>query len=228
MPELLVSVRSVREAEAAFAGGAEVIDVKDPNAPTLGSLGRAADRTIAEVIRFISSRCPVSAALGELTETPLPYPAPGLAYVKWGLSGCAEPWDELLQAADHMEQVDPRCRPVAVAYADYQLVQAPSPEEVCDFACRNRWEAFLLDTARKDGRTLLDWLTVCEISWLSTLCHEAGIKVALAGSLGFEEIDRLVAIEPAWFAVRGAACIKGLRSEAIDPQRVRQLVELIK
>ena len=43
-PGLLVSVRSAAEALAALAGGADVIDVKEPNQ---GSLGAADDDTIS-------------------------------------------------------------------------------------------------------------------------------------------------------------------------------------
>jgi uncharacterized protein (UPF0264 family) len=230
MPGLLVSVRSIEEAEAALEGGAALIDVKDPGAVTLGSLGRSNNRTIGEVIEWTRGRRPVSAALGELSETPLPYPGRGLAYAKWGLAGCVNQadWQEnLVQAAHQLCEIDAHCEPVAVAYGDHQQVHAPSPPEVCAFACRQRWKGFLLDTARKDGKTLLDWLPVCDIARLCKSCREAGAGVALAGSLGFEEIERLLVLEPDWFAVRGAVCRDGIRTATIDPQRVRQLVELI-
>src|SRR5437879_5820555 len=85
MTELLVSVRSVAEAEAALLGGADLIDVKEPER---GALGRAKGATIAAVLRRISRRRPVSAALGELADFSCPYPGAGLAYVKSGLAGC--------------------------------------------------------------------------------------------------------------------------------------------
>ena len=44
MAELLVSVRSLGEAQAALVAGAAVIDVKEP---LRGSLGRADDATIS-------------------------------------------------------------------------------------------------------------------------------------------------------------------------------------
>src|SRR5690348_863907 len=85
-PQLLVSVRSAAEAEAALEGGAHLIDVKEPRH---GPLGRAGAESIAAVVRAVAGRRPVSAALGELGDPAdaLPYPGPGLAYVKWGLGG---------------------------------------------------------------------------------------------------------------------------------------------
>ncbi len=65
VPGLLVSVRSALEALEALAGGADVIDVKEP---TRGSLGAADVATISEVVRAVNNRAIVTAALGELTE----------------------------------------------------------------------------------------------------------------------------------------------------------------
>src|SRR5262245_30687842 len=90
MPGLLVSVRDAAEAAIALAGGAALIDVKDPDR---GSLGAAPAATVADVLDAVNGRAPVSAALGELADWP---GAPGpphidrLAFVKWGLAGCRD------------------------------------------------------------------------------------------------------------------------------------------
>jgi uncharacterized protein (UPF0264 family) len=87
-PRLLVSVRNAAETAAALAGGADLIDVKEPDR---GSLGAADARQIAEVVRHVAGRVPVSVALGELTDVvgqPLP-DLTGVTYAKLGLAGCA-------------------------------------------------------------------------------------------------------------------------------------------
>ena len=66
MTALPVSVRSAAEAEAALAGGAAVIDVKEPDR---GVLGRADGAVIAAVAGAAAERAPVSAALGEASAT---------------------------------------------------------------------------------------------------------------------------------------------------------------
>jgi uncharacterized protein (UPF0264 family) len=221
--KLLVSVRSAREAEAALAGGAALVDVKEPRH---GSLGFAGARTIAAVVRGIAGRCPVSAALGELTESH-PLPHTGLAFAKWGLAGYRN-WphwpDELRHAASVLP---PGCRPVAVAYADSARADAPTPTEVCEFACAQGWGAFLIDTWRKDGSTLLDWVSVADLHHLRARCRTGGLPIALAGSLGVEQIGSLRALRPDWFAVRGAACRGSRRTAAIDTGQVRRLVDLL-
>ncbi len=216
---LLVSVRSADEAELAVAGGADLIDVKEPSR---GPLGRADDATVLAVVRAVAGRRPVSAALGELLDASLPPPAP-LRFRKWGLAGCgARPdWRERLKAVS-----DSGRESVAAAYADWRRAGAPSPDAVCAFACDNGWGAFLLDTWGKDGSTLLDWLSLPEIERLCGRCRAAGVPVALAGSLGPEHVEALFPLRPDWFAVRGAVC-EGGRGGALHPDRVRRLAGLL-
>lgn len=227
MAGLLVSVRSVREAEAALLGGATLIDVKEP---LRGPLGRADDATLAAVLRAVAGRRPVSAARGELLEESFVVAEPGLSYVKWGLAGCGRrgDWQRLLQsAALRLARSAPGCRAVAVSYADWERAEAPRPEAIAAFALEQRWEAFLIDTWHKDGRSLLDWLSLPDVKRLCRLCQGAGVRVALAGSLTAAAIERLRDVEPDWFAVRGAACLGGCRLQGISVEGVRPLAEAV-
>src|SRR5213082_3340205 len=78
---LLVSVVSVEEARRALAGGADIIDVKDPNE---GALGAPSPRTLSEVVREVGGRAPVSVALGDLPNLP------HTAALASSSSGCGE------------------------------------------------------------------------------------------------------------------------------------------
>jgi uncharacterized protein (UPF0264 family) len=225
---LLVSVRSTAEAIAAVEGGADLVDVKEPSR---GSLGRADDAAVAAIVQAVGGRKPVSAAWGELREH-LSCPQRtrglgGLCYVKWGLARCGgtTDWPSMLDAA--AGQLPSGCRPVAVGYADWQRAAAPTPWAICRFGCAKRWGAFLLDTWQKDGKTLLDFLATSDIRLLVEHCRDAGLPVALAGSLGMREIKILMPVAPGWFAVRGAACRDEDRNGAIDRERVRQLAALL-
>jgi uncharacterized protein (UPF0264 family) len=232
MTQLLVSVRSAGEAEAALRGGAALIDVKEPRR---GSLGRANDRTIADVVRTVAGRRPVSAALGELLDDPGYLEPPEdipLTFVKWGLAGYAAHdsavWrSELWLALRGLRERHTTCRAVAVAYADWQRARAPTPNEVCDFAIEKQIGAFLIDTWGKDGSTLLDCLTLTEIAGLRERCLAASVPIALAGSLGLAEMQTLLPLRPDWFAVRGAVCQGRQREARIDEGKVRQLAALL-
>ena len=230
MTRLLVSVRSAAEAEAASAGGAALIDVKEP---ARGALGRADDATIADVVRVVAGRAPVSAALGELRDEPrakTPACLTSLTFVKCGLAACAteDGWRSELDAlADAARQAAPLCRMVAVAYADWRRARSPAPDEICAFVCQRPGWGFLLDTWAKDGLTLLDWLSRVELDRLCRVCRDAGAPIALAGSLGRSLIRTLKPTDPDWFAVRGAACHGLQRTAVIDADKVRDLVDLI-
>ncbi len=217
MSRLLVSVRDPAEAEAALAGGADLIDVKEP---ANGPLGRADPPIVDAVIRTVSGRAPISAACGELELHPPPLPD-GLAFVKFGLAGWRDrDWAGAWEAT--RGRLPSGCAAVAVAYADWQRCAAPSPEQVAAVAVAESFGAVLIDTFEKNGRTLLDLLPIDVITAVTRQCQSAGIPVALAGSLGVAEFERLRSVRPDWFAVRGAACPRG-RGSSIDVSRVRQL-----
>jgi uncharacterized protein (UPF0264 family) len=220
---LLVSVRDAAEAESALAGGADVIDVKEPGR---GSLGRADDAVIREVLRIVASRRPVSAALGELCDASS-CAVVGLAYTKWGLACAGSAWrarlrDEVAQRA----AVDPACRPVVVAYADWQRAGAPEPADVVAFAGQHR-AVLLIDTWRKDGTTLQSWIQKAELRHLMETCRSQQVQVALAGSLTLQQVRELIDFRPGWFAVRGAACLAGKRDGTIDSRQVQELAKAV-
>lgn len=223
MTQLLVSVRSASEAESALAGGADLIDVKEPNR---GALGRADDAVITQIVEAVEGRRPVSVALGELLDQPL---VPGFdGLVKVGLAGCGSRagWRDLLADFLTMHAL-PASRLVAVAYADYQRARSPSPAEVCGFALTIGCPVLLLDTWRKDGSTLLDWRPFDAIRELGRACQGAGIRLALAGSLTEREIEKLLPMAPDVIAVRRAACPNGHRDGEIDRHAVERLAGLI-
>jgi uncharacterized protein (UPF0264 family) len=228
-PRLLVSVQSVAEVDAALAGGAALIDVKEPRR---GSLGRADDETITAVVRAVAGRSPVSAALGEWNQhlcRSLPSSIGELAFVKWGLAGCGgvTSWQGLLRVMRrHLAEQHPGVRLVAAAYADWQRAGAPPPADVCAFACDAGLGGFLVDTWNKDGSTLTDWVPAEQLHAWRECCSKAGVQLALAGNLGLAEIGALLDVAPDWFAVRGAACRDG-RTGSIDADRVRALAELL-
>lgn len=230
--QLLVSVRSAREAETAVAAGTDLVDVKEP---ARGSLGRADDSVIASVVRQVNGRRPVSAALGELRQAliqPLPSSVADLTFVKWGLAGYGNThlaWKmELLAAVSQLRRVNPICRWVAVAYADWERARSPRPMEVAEFAAEVGAGAFLIDTHQKDGKSLLDFLNPLELSALIARCQENQIAVALAGSLTRSDLLQLQPLPVTWFAVRGAACRKGDRTATIDGKNIRSLLAMIR
>jgi uncharacterized protein (UPF0264 family) len=116
---------------------------------------------------------------------------------------------------------------VAVAYADWQRACAPPPDHVFRFARDHGWNTLLVDTWKKDGTTLLDWLPLPDVVRLGQQSRDAGIRLALAGSLGLAQIKALFRVAPDWFAVRGTVCHQSRREAGIDETAVRRLADFL-
>jgi uncharacterized protein (UPF0264 family) len=227
-PRLLVSVRSVEEAASAVAGGVDVLDVKEP---ADGPLGRA-DFDVIQAIASDASRRGVqwvTAALGELSEWTGDASIArlngivGLSMAKVGLAG-EQGRVDWRQRFDRLAASLASTTPlIAAAYADADRAEAPSVAEVVDFACDRRLTFLLIDTWRKDGRRLLDWLDPIRLRQIQTRCASCNVGLALAGSLRLEDLDALADVRPDVAAVRGAVCVAGDRSGSICADRVRRL-----
>ena len=227
MTGLLISVRNEDEARLALAGGADLIDVKEPEQ---GSLGAAEPAVWRAVLAAVAGRRPTSVALGELRLAPAP-PAgallAGCQYAKVGLAGCGawpawpRRWAELFQ------QLPPSVSPVAVAYADWVAAEAPAPADVIEHAVRARCGAVLVDTYHKGSGDLFSHLTLTTLSKLVAGIRQQGLRVVLAGSLGPSSIRRALQAGPDYIAVRGAACA-GPRTGVIVERCVRDLAALVK
>ena len=217
---LLVSVRNCDETSMAIDGGADLIDIKDPDR---GSLGMAPLRTVRAIVRLVARRRPVSMALGEWHEAPAVVPH-GIELVKVGLARAPRDWKHRLahQLTAHLP-----AGLVAVAYADHQLVASPPPWQVLAWALRHGAAGLLIDTAVKDGQDLFAWLDEQTLGDAVSRARRAGLMVALAGSLKIHSLRRALRLRPHVVAVRGSACSANDRASTIDADRVRALADII-
>jgi uncharacterized protein (UPF0264 family) len=216
-PGLLVSVRNEVEALAALAGGADVIDVKEP---ARGPLGAADPQTIARIVQVVANRAPTTAAAGELLDfckgdagQPFQSLPPGVTLCKIGLRGCCDlaNWQDRWKRAvaaicGHCESAS---RPVAVAYADWQAARAPKPDDVLHAAVHIGCPALLVDTWEKSGGNLFDWWTGDEVGNFVQRVRAQRIMIVLAGSLNGPSLAAAARLAPDLVAVRGAACAGG-------------------
>jgi hypothetical protein len=234
-PGLLVSVRSAAEALTALAGGADVIDVKEPSQ---GSLGAADDETISAIARAVTSRAPVSAAMGELVD--LLGSESGdvtrtlvddVSLFKIGLARCVKLIDwqtRWLDAIETMTSTSPNgdAQAVAVVYADWRAAQSPSPRDVLIAAVRQRCPALLIDTWDKSAGTLFDHWSARDLQGFTTEVRSNNISVVLAGSLTLRNVAGAARLGPDLVAVRTAAC-EGGREGTVSEIKVRELKNTI-
>jgi|tagenome__1003787_1003787.scaffolds.fasta_scaffold20967738_3 uncharacterized protein (UPF0264 family) len=234
-PGLLVSVRSAAEALAALAGGADVIDVKEPKQ---GSLGAADDETISAVVKAVGGRAPVSAALGELVDLSISSSGngtralvDGVSLFKLGLAGSSElnDWQSRWQQAIDKTISNSSNRggkAVAVVYADWRAAHAPSPQDVLSAAIQHGCTALLIDTWNKSGGTLFDYWPAGELRHFLAEVKSHNISVVLAGSLNGQSVITAAQLAPDLVAVRTAAC-EGGRTGTVSERRVRELKNAI-
>ncbi len=221
MTKLLVSVRSVREARRASAGGADLVDIKEPSK---GSLGASSLPVIQAIVQEFAAQVPVSAACGELLDASFAFEElpTDLAFAKLGLQGCAvvPDWRHRLRAA--WSRIPPTIGRVGVGYADWRSCAAPPPEEVIRAAIDAGCRYVLIDTFDKSHHDLFSVVSTPSIdSWLR-LAREGGLGTVLAGSLSASTLPRALRLRPDFVAVRGAAC-DGERTTSICTRRVKQL-----
>lgn len=222
---LLVSVRSAAEAGIALAGGADIIDAKEPS---VGSLGPVSPEVLAEIFQRVPERCPVSVALGdvasvnEVLERVSAIPIRRATYLKLGFAGVVDP--EILRrllATARAAAARPVPRNiVAVAYADGVLAGSPAPHAVCQAAAEAGAAGILLDTYSKRDGNLLSWIPLGPLTELLARARASGLLTAVAGRLGAGHLDTVRSAGAEVVGFRGALCAGG-REGCLSPRRVR-------
>lgn len=231
MTQLLVSVRSAEEAHTALAAGVDLIDVKEP---ARGSLGAASPHVVAEVVRAVAGRVPVSAALGELIEPAGRGDAreraaaldAGVRFAKLGLAGCALLPDWPTRWAEALAALPAGVGSVAVVYADGRAANSPPPELVLVEARRLGCRGVLVDTFDKRGGGLFEHWPAPRLRRFVEEARRHGLLAVLAGSLDRDAVRWAVPLRPDYVAVRGAAC-RGLREGHLDAERTAELAALV-
>jgi len=222
MSGLLISVRNAAEAECALRGGADVIDVKEPDR---GALGASTADVWREVLQNIDGRRLVSCALGELHEPAVidrARQAVGMSFAKAGLSQMrsADDWSRHWQLVQRALPADVQL--VAVIYADWQQAAAPQPQEILERCAALGCRYALLDTWQKERGGLFQCLDEREVGKIVALAKDFEMQIVLAGSLTLEDLPRALSLAPKYVGFRGAACVGG-RAGRISETLVRQL-----
>ncbi len=220
---LLVSVVSASEARRALAGGADIIDVKDPSE---GALGAPAPRVLSEVVDAVGGAAPVSVALGDLPD--LPHTAAmaargavlsGAAFVKVGLRGVVDLDRAVAVMRAVADAVGDRADVIAAAYADAGALDPPAlaPATLPDVVRLTGIAGALVDTFVKDGRGLYAWLSEGDVAGLVARTRAAGGMFGVAGQLRAGELCR---VDADVVGVRSAVCQGGDRAAALEAELV--------
>jgi uncharacterized protein (UPF0264 family) len=230
--QLLVSVRNAEEARAAVAGGASIIDAKDPGTGALGAVSRS---VLREIQNAVPPENPVSAALGDV-RTPVELDQvlgllpEGLAFIKLGFHGISDASLVESLLADAVRRIAPRPnapRVIAVAYADWRDTGGLTPEFFPGIITRAGAHGLLIDTALKNGRTLSVHLPADDLVALGKTLARLGLTYALGGSLTPSDIPLAQVAGADIIGVRGAVTT-GSRTDPIDTERVAAFADALR
>jgi (5-formylfuran-3-yl)methyl phosphate synthase len=233
---LLVSVRSADEVEAAIAGGADIIDAKEPNR---GSLGPVSPDVLGEILRRVPASLDVSAALGDFADPDQvrnaiaqlpPMRGPKPVYLKLGFAGISNvrQIQVLLQEACAAAKAVPHpgARIIAVAYGDSGPAGTVAAELVGEAAVRAGAAGILVDTHSKSSGHLFAQIDRDRLRSLINDIRAGGLQTAIAGGLGIRQLEAAKWAAPDVVGFRGAACIGG-RQGRISRSKVQVLKQVL-
>jgi dihydroneopterin aldolase len=221
MTKLLASVRSATEARQAMAGGADIIDLKEP---ATGALGRLPDATIGDILLAVAGRRPTSATIGDMELLPQQVldavrrmAGAGVDIVKFGVfDGDAAGTFAALAAAARSG-----VRLVAVLFGDRM------PDfDLIDCCADAGLYGVMLDTADKRGGPLTAHLSRAALARFVRRGRKRGLLTGLAGSLSARDVPDLLTLVPDYLGFRSALSAGG-RTGELDPVAVMRLRALL-
>ncbi|ATW24049.1 (5-formylfuran-3-yl)methyl phosphate synthase [Candidatus Formimonas warabiya] len=234
-PSLLISVVNGREARAALAGGADIIDLKNP---LEGPLGAPAPKVIEEVCGVVKGHKPFSIALGEFPGKPgaAALAALGGAYFQPDFLKIAflahTPSEEMVRTLKEIKSSigslphQKTSQIVSVAFADTIRSGSWNLADFAAFSQEGGAAGCLIDTWEKNGSSLLDYFTGAELGEFIESCHTHELFCGLAGALKFSHIPLLSRLKPELIGVRSAVCGGDRLGGTVSCQSVRELKEL--
>jgi len=233
MPQLLISVTSVKEAQIALQCGADIIDLKDPAQGALGALPLG---IIEDVVTFIHAKGQaekrvISATVGDLPMQPqlLREQVMALSQTKVDIVKIGFFRDRNGGFADYQPCLDalmPLARSatllVAVLFVEYEY-----PDSLLSAIKNAGFYGVMLDTTDKNGATFLDYFSADEMKKLAERVQAQDLLFGLAGSLNFQHVAIVREIAPDYIGFRGGVCINNQRKSVLDPERIKAIRKVL-
>jgi uncharacterized protein (UPF0264 family) len=227
--QLLVSITSPAEVLPAVKGGAHILDVKNP---VEGTFGASTPSNITQIRQKAPPHIPISAALGDLPNTPgtaalagLGASIAGASYIKVGLHGVQTLDDAVIflttlkQAVGHLKKP---IQVIAAGYADYLKINGLSPSDLFSAAAQSKITGVLLDITTKTSASLFDFIEIPKLSSLIQTAHTHGLLVGLAGGLNQVHVSQLITLQPDVVGVRRSVCEATQGDLHVTQKKVRQ------
>lgn len=225
--QLLISVTSVEEAKMALDNGADIIDLKNPHAGALGALPSALVKAITQFVKEYRPNTIISATIGdvpmqaELLQTHvIEMSSTHVDYIKIGF----------FEAKDYQVCVDALAvltqqgiQLIAVLFAEYQY-----PKTLINTLKQAGFIGVMLDTANKNGQTLLDWYSKEALQFFTQEVQDLALLLGFAGSLRLQHIVDLNELKPNYLGFRGGVCENSQRTQQLNAKKISTIKAILK
>lgn len=229
---VLISIRSFEELVPAIEGGADIIDLKNPNE---GSLGASFPWLIKKV-RAHDKKFLLSVAIGDMPNLPGTAALAsagaaicGVNIIKVGLYG-PRTFNEgvklLKSVVKATKDVNQDILVVGAGYADFMSFNGIDSIDIPTICKLAGADIAMLDTYTKNGRKLFNFIDSEKLRKFVNKAHENNLLAALAGSLELEDIKIINDLGADVIGFRGAACSGSDRKNGVvEINRVRKIIE---
>lgn len=221
MTGFLASVATLDEMEVARAGGADIVDLKDPSRGALGAWEiPALQKAVALWWSWNEPKPTLSATIGDLPVDPaVIVPAvekvasKGVPMIKIGLFPGGDP----LAVIDSLRDAASEAELIAVFLADRE----PDFDLLPELAAAG-FAGAMIDTADKASGGVRRIMGDAELGGFVKRASALGLRTGLAGSLRLSDVGALAALKPDYLGFRGALCA-GARTGRMDPAAVARV-----
>ncbi|HWU35146.1 MAG TPA: (5-formylfuran-3-yl)methyl phosphate synthase [Methylovorus sp.] len=221
MSRFLASVSDLQEAQLVLPY-ADILDLKNP---AQGALGALVLEVMEAIVRYVDGRKPISATIGDLPMEPKTVlaaiqavAATGVDIVKVGMFP-----GEQLACIDAVKSITASgTKVVAVLFADSP--QAALPLSVFREA---GFYGVMLDTAVKDGSSLLDHQDLPALQAFVEEAAELRLVSGLAGALRLPHVEKLCGLQADYLGFRSALCHLSNRTATISESQVSTVQQLL-
>lgn len=219
--KMLASVSTLEEADLVLNSGVDIVDLKNPNQ---GALGALTINEIAEIVKLINGRGPVSATIGDISNVEDVTNAirnvlkTGVDIIKIGFF---EHMDNLTLVQAVMPYTKEQ-KIIAVLFADGQHDFSILPK-----LKKAGFYGVMLDTAHKNGKHLLNHLNASDLKAFILLARQLELEVGLAGALRESHIEQLSSLQPNYLGFRSALCEENQRKNKLNAYKTSCIKDVL-
>jgi len=215
--KLLVSPKNIEEAKIVISAKVDFIDCKNPEEGSLGANFPWIIREMKNLIARNNDSQLLSATIGDFPNLPgsaslaaLGAASSGADIIKVGLKGPknVDQGVKLMRnVVRAVKNYDKNIKVVAAGYADYtRMNTALDFLSIPIIGAESGADIVMLDTFIKDEKGLFDFLNVSQLTKFRDSAYNLNLKIALAGNLKQNVLNKVREINPDIIGVRSMVC----------------------